>query len=136
MLVLIKRTYKEKETLGYGVVLDGPTQVYAFNTLELPELGNQHNVSCIPEGAYECHKITSPTKGKCFQVMDVPNRTGILLHIGNYATNYHVDTEGCILVGNSFVDINNDGFLDIINSTITLNKLLSILPDSFQIEIV
>jgi hypothetical protein len=135
MLILIKRKYNEKETLGYGAVMDGAIKLFDFNTIELPNLGNQHNISCIPEGEYDCHKITSPTKGKCFQIMDVFNRTAVLIHVGNYATGKKVDTEGCILVGNAFADINADGELDVINSTITLNRLLNTLPIEFKLVI-
>ena len=31
--------------------------------------------------------------------MNVPNRTSILIHMGNFATGKKIDTEGCILVG-------------------------------------
>jgi len=136
MKVLVSRSYREKETLGYGVVLDGSTKVFEFNTIELPQKGNQKNISCIPEGTYTVHKITSPTKGKCFQVMNVPNRTAILLHIGNYVVGKQIDSQGCLLVGNGFEDRNKDGNIDVINSSVTLKKLLELLPNEFQIIII
>ena len=136
MKVVISRKYSEEETSGRGVVFDDDAIVYEFVTLELPELGNQKSISCIPEGTYEVHKITSPTKGKCFQVMNVPGRTSILIHIGNYAHGKKVDTQGCILVGTSFVDMNEDGTIDVSGSTIALNKLLSILPGAFNLHII
>jgi hypothetical protein len=134
--LLISREYGEKETLGYGVVFDGSTKVFEFVTIELPNKGNQNNISCIPEGEYNVHKIISPSKGKCFQVMDVPERIAILIHIGNYATGKKVDTQGCILPGNEFIDINDDGNIDVAGSTDTLKKLLQILPDNFKLTII
>ena len=136
MKLLLSRSYQEKETLGYGAVLDGSTKVFEFKTIELPNEGNQKNISCIPEGTYEVHKITSPTKGKCFQVMDVPNRTFILIHSGNYATGKKVDTEGCILPGKFFMDINKDGNIDIAGSVDTMKELLKTLPDNFKLIII
>lgn len=134
--MVISRKYNDKETTGQGVVFDGDTTVFEFKTLELPELGNQHNISCIPEGKYEVHKIFSPRRGSCFQVMEVPDRTAILIHIGNYATGKKIDTQGCILVGSSFKDMNEDGEIDVIESTITMTKLLSILPGSFNLYVI
>lgn len=69
-------------------------------TLEPPDLDNQPNISCIPEGSYVCSRRKSQkTKGlDTFEVMGVPNRTGILFHWGNSVR----DTEGCILTGSEF----------------------------------
>ena len=63
--------------------------------------------------------------------MDVPNRSYILIHSGNY--NKH--TLGCILVGATLSDINGDGYRDTTNSKETLNKLNEILPDYFKLTI-
>ena len=133
--MLIKRTYQTKETLGNALVVDGMTTMFVFNTIELPWLDNQHMISCIPEGTYAIHKITSVKMGKCFEIQNVPNREGVLIHRGNYATGPKVDTEGCILVGDGFADINKDGNLDIINSTLTLKKLITLLPNEFNLTI-
>jgi len=40
---------------------------------------------------------------------------------------------GCILPGSHFEDINNDGNIDIVESTKTLKELLEILPDTFKL---
>ena len=63
-------------------------------TLELPWRDNQHDISCIPAGVYTCAYTDHPTHGWVYQVMDVPDRDAILLHIGNKPA----DTEGCILL--------------------------------------
>lgn len=52
----------------------------------------------IPAGTYICRLLPHPIHGVCWEVCDVPNRTGILFHVGNDAT----DSEGCILVGFGF----------------------------------
>jgi hypothetical protein len=58
-----------------------------------------------------------------------------LIHKGNYASGNHVDTLGCILPGSCFVDLNEDGNIDIAESTKTLNDLLAVLPESFKLII-
>lgn len=64
-------------------------------TLELPWLDNTRNVSCIPEGTYQCHPVRSPKFGEVYEVKDVPGRSNILFHPGNLPR----DTEGCIIPG-------------------------------------
>lgn len=68
-------------------------------SLEDPWLDNKLNVSCIPDGIYICQPFPSPTHGHTFQVMDVSGgRTYILFHRGNT----HINTQGCILIGEKF----------------------------------
>ena len=140
LLMVINRDYKDKETLGYACILEDDKSVFKFKTIELPMFtvtgqSNMPSTNCIPEGTYKVTKIWSPTKGQCFQVHNVLGRTAILIHKGNYATGKKVDTEGCILVGSKFEDINNDGNLDVVESTVTLTQLLQILPNEFKLII-
>lgn len=100
-------------------------------TLELPWKDNQVNISCIPYGTYNVKKRHSKKFKLHFHVLRVPRRTYILIHSGNYVS----DVEGCILVGDSFTDINNDGLRDVTNSKKTLEKLLNFMPDNFIINI-
>ena len=55
----------------------------------------------------------------------------ILIHSGNYFT----DILGCILVGESFKEINHDGYLDVVNSKVTLSKLVTIAKKGFTLII-
>ena len=104
---------------------------FRCETLELPYLGNQNNISCIPHGLYECQKINSPAHGLCIEIKDVINRTLIRIHPGNYTR----QILGCILVGDSLKDIDRDGILDVTNSVNTLKSLMAILPDVFLLDI-
>lgn len=136
MKAVISRTYNATETIGTISVWDGERPVLSRKTIELPDNGNQKNTSCIPEGAYDVEKITSSTRGEVFYVKDVPGRTGILIHKGNYAAGSHVDTLGCILPGMGFEDINDDGNIDVFDSTRAMNDLLAVLPDKFKVTII
>ena len=83
--------------------------VFAGYTLEKPWRDNKRTLSCIPAGRYPLalrttggfhrryeEKFPVIHKGT-LEVMGVPDRTAILIHIGNRAK----DTQGCILVGKS-----------------------------------
>ena len=130
--LLITRTHENsKQTIGQMLVFEGEKVLFGCNTLELPYLDNQRNISCIPVGVYRCRKRVSPKFGLCFIVEDVPGRSYILIHRGNF----YSDIRGCILVGKGFKDVNKDGIIDVVYSTATVKNLLKILPDSFELEI-
>ena len=94
-LLIIRDTFTDVSTIG-NLYLDGE---WLCDTLELPYLDNQRNISCIPEGQYKVRLRTareSATRDYLhLLVQDVPNRDYILFHIGNSAK----DTRGCVLVG-------------------------------------
>jgi len=100
-------------------------------TMELPDLDNQTNISCIPAGRYNCEKYYSQTHGWCIAILDVPNRTEIRVHPANYTR----QLRGCIAVGESLKDIDKDGVFDVTSSGKTMGKLMAILPDKFEMEI-
>lgn len=71
-------------------------------TAELPWEGNTKGESCIPLGRYVCVWHNSPKFGNCYHVTDVPGRSHVLIHAGNFAGNepaWQSDVEGCILLG-------------------------------------
>ena len=64
-------------------------------TLEPPDKNNKRNISCIPYGSYGCKPYSSRRFPDVWKICDVPNRSYILIHAGNYVRN----TKGCVLVG-------------------------------------
>lgn len=114
----------QKQTLGELQVIEKGQVVFRCNTLELPNKHNQQNISSIPTGVYEGDRSFSVNNLDCIKIKEVPGRTHIQIHAGNF----HTDIEGCILVGSHFTDINKDGYYDVANSRVTLNKLLSFCP--------
>lgn len=123
-LIINRYEEEEKQTLGELTVknCDG-VEVFNCKTLELPWRNNAKKISRIPKGEYLAIKHVSPKFGECIWIQEVPNRTEILIHHGNF----HEDTVGCILVGRKFSDIDGDGYRDVTNSRDTLNELLSLL---------
>jgi len=130
-IILNRYKSSDKQTLGQLILMQCNELLFNCYTLELPWLENQFQISCIPAGLYNVKKRYSVKYKNHFHVQDVPERSFILIHAGNYYT----QTKGCILVGSSLTDINGDGYKDVINSKSTIKKLLEILPDEFRITI-
>jgi len=122
----IQRIYQEDCTVGLLTYKD-----FRCFTLELPYKNNTKNISAIPKGLYPCNKTVSPKFGDCIAVEGVVGRSLIRIHKGNYTS----QIEGCILPGDSLKDINNDGIIDVTNSTKTLRTLLDKLPAEFLLDI-
>ena len=134
-LLLNRYDYQPKQTLGQLFLLDIYDNILAkWDTLELPWLNNERRKSCIPLGNYKCKKHISPKFGRTLWVQDVPNRSEILIHSGNY----HTQILGCILVGKDLKDINGDGYLDVVRSKVAMKELMDSLHDQtgIMLEIV
>lgn len=93
-VVTLLRDYKSNATLGTVLLPSGKV----IKSIERPWLGNQSNISCYPEGVYLAKWIDRSASGKykrIWHVQNVPNRTGILWHVGNLVRH----SKGCTLVG-------------------------------------
>ena len=131
----ISRNYQDYQTPGLLTVFSSGQMLYQCKTLELPYKNNKPDVSCIPEGVYTVKKITRPDGRPGLHIQDVPGRTKILIHTGNYAAGDHPDILGCILVGLKYSYVNSDQYLDIADSTPAFNALYKILPQEFKLHI-
>jgi hypothetical protein len=119
------------QTLGVLELYSGEQKIYECKTLELPWKDNEKQISCIPIGNYKVVPRSSEKYKKHFHITNVPNRTWILIHFGNYFT----QIRGCILTGTGFSDINKDGHLDVVNSKVALDALLEKAPNGFELTI-
>lgn len=133
--LILSRTYDPLETRGTFIIFDGEKELFRCKCLELPNKANQRNVSCIPEGSYDAEKYSDSKHPNTFWVKNVPGRDGILIHIGNFANGVKVDTEGCLLPGIDFVDIDGNGTLDVTGPDIAMRALNYFLPDKFKLII-
>jgi hypothetical protein len=117
----------EHQTLSKVYVYDREGALIAnCYALELPWRGNERRVSCIPSGTYPAVLHTSPRFGKSIWIKEVPGRSEILIHKGNF----NHDTLGCPLLGENTVDINGDGQLDVTNSTNTVKKVIDAIKEN------
>jgi hypothetical protein len=120
------------QTLGMIHVVNENNEIQlTCRTLELPWKDNQKYISCIPAGVYKVIKHKSPKFKNCFWIQDVPDRSEILIHKGNY----HTDILGCVLVGSDLALVNNDKLLDVKDSIKTIARLNELLPKEFEIKI-
>ena len=78
-----------------------------------------------------CRKITSPSLGECIEIMEVPGRTHIRIHKGNFTS----QIKGCVLVGEALKDINGDLIPDVESSTSAFKKLMEATPKLFKLVI-
>ena len=120
--------FKSDANGTFGKFLDLQGQVLAY-TCERPWAGNAVGISDIPAGSYAVIGHNSPEHPHTWEITGVPGRSNILIHNGNTEK----DSEGCILVGDSFGVV--DGLPAVLNSVNTLNKLRSELPSGFTLVI-
>lgn len=97
-VVLAREPSTDQGTLGI-LTIEGVT----FHSLELPWRNNRRQRSCIPTGEYVCRLVRSPRFGRVFHVTNVPGRSAILIHSGNFAGDvekgYQSHVQGCVLLG-------------------------------------
>ncbi|WP_417369135.1 DUF5675 family protein [Gelidibacter japonicus] len=110
----LTRVYKSGGTNG-TLTLNG--QFVCF-TIELPWRENAKNISCISEGVYELQPRLSIKHKAHLQVLDVYNRSQILIHAANDAL---VELQGCIAPVMQLTGIGTG-----IQSQRALQKLLSL----------
>jgi len=138
--IILKRKYTKEQTLGEAsIAIDGKV-VISFKTLELPWLNNKSQVSCIPEGKYDVKVRTSEKYKRHLHIQNVKDRSYILIHSGNFAGSKNPKTGksdilGCILVGKTHNDLDNDGILDITHSISTMKNIMSLIKDDDKISI-
>ncbi len=95
-------------------------------TLELPWRENFRSVSCIPAGEYDVKIRISPKYGEIYWVTEVPGRSFILIHSGNWAGDtskgYKTHVNGCILLGKQRGIL--AGQWAVLNSRITVRRFM------------
>lgn len=128
-MLTIKRWYMNDCTIGRLTLSGSAFQCF---TLELPWLENQRGISCVPRGKYKAFKRMSPKNGSVIEFANVPQRTNIQIHRGNYTR----QIEGCVLVGDAVRFLDADSIPDVANSGATMDKLLALLPNEFEVEII
>jgi len=118
-LFLTRKHGDLKQQLG-----DLTVGAFSFKTMELSYKGNRRNISSIPTGRYQMKWTFSPRFMKyTYEIMNVPNRSGIRIH----SANWYSQLNGCIALGTHYSDLNRDSHADIVNSSVSVNKMNAIL---------
>lgn len=126
---VVLRRVSQTDLGTYGMLIADDRTL--CHTCEDPWNENARFVSCIPPGTYRVAKRVSPKYGHHWHVQNVPGRTLILIHNGNYTT----DTEGCILVGDGFMRDRESQIIGVTNSKNTMKRLRAVLPNAFMLEV-
>lgn len=108
--------------MGTFGVLDVPGADLCVYTIERPWLDNVPFKSCIPSGIYPMSKHDTFTKkGAQWRIDDVPNRSAILVHVGNTID----DVVGCVAPGLALGFVNGKwGVVSSTNATTKFNAAL------------
>lgn len=119
-------------TIGRLFVLDDfANPLFDCYTLELPWRENKQNISCIPIGRYPIRPRTSKKYGLHLEVLNVPDRSYILIHEANFVS----QLRGCIAVGRFLTDINFDGLLDVSHSKEAKQRITSLITEPTELII-
>lgn len=126
--VIIVRVAKDQDgTFGRMFLPGGAERASA----EPPWKDNRTSVSCIPPGEYECELTESPHFGLCPEILNVPGRTHIRMHAGNFAGDAEAgrktDSEGCVLPGLRFAVLQGQGVVS--GSRTALAELMDAVSD-------
>ena len=88
-IVVVRHYFSENYTIG-KLYIDGG---YFCDTLEPSTTATEH--PAVKTGVYSLVIAWSPKFGSYMPRIEVPKRSGILFHVGNYPH----DTKGCVLLG-------------------------------------
>jgi hypothetical protein len=123
---LVREPSTEDGTLGEMFNPDGSHLCF---TMELPWKDNEPQKSCIPVGTYTCVPHNSATHPGTWELLNVPNRSEILIHTGNT----DADSLGCILVGRTIGALN--GVPAVLLSSVAFHVMKRTVPSTFQLTI-
>jgi len=115
------------------------TEGFICKIFELPWRDNQRSISCIPPGEYDVIIRLSPKYGRVYHVTNVPNRSYILMHSGNWAGDvnkgFKTHTNGCLLTGLEFGFLSNQRA--ILNSRVALRRFMDKMSERpFRLKII
>lgn len=100
-------------------------------TAELPWINNKQNISCIPTGEYKAFlKLSPKRKYFVYELIDVPKRKNVQLHIGNVPLR---DSDGCILAGESYAFV--DGKVVVADSADAFKEFMALSTKRKNIDI-
>lgn len=128
--------FEESPQGTVGVLRDdfGDFQCYVG---ELPERENMRRISRIPAGSYRVVSHHSPRFKRCWLLLDVPGRSNILIHRGNYFGDKHqgwqTHSQGCLIVGSKYGILGKQRA--VLASAVAFAHLKTILPVDFTLEI-
>ena len=130
---IFRLEYEDKQVLGDCAITESGKDIFLAKSLERADNNNKRNISCIPQGKYLC-LLEYSNRFDCdlWEIKGVPNRSECKFHSANY---WH-DLNGCIALGTKYLDIDNDGFRDVLSSKNTMKKFHKVLEGLTEIQLI
>ena len=140
-VVMIRTEDNGKQTASSAFAFDGTRKVFEFSTLEPPWKNNEVKKSCIRAGRYKVVRRYSARFKDHFIILNTEGRDLVLFHIGNFMGSLNPktekpDSEGCVLSGMGFADIDKDGNPDLVSSRTAHERLLQWAPEGFILDVI
>lgn len=130
MIILSLKRFSSTDKGTFGVLLD-EKGLPICDTVELPYKDNVPKISCIPAGEYLAKKSFYNKGGyECYELQGVPNRSDILIHVGNTIN----DIQGCILIGYGWGRLAT--YPAVVNSRDIFKSFMYMMKDEEQFKLV
>ena len=133
--IRIERDWQDSnQTLGKCTVYDENNKpIFSSMSLERGWRDNQNMISCVPLGTYSVVLESSNRfKKDLWELKNVPNRSECKFH----SANYWFQLNGCIALGRSLADINNDGYQDVTSSKNTMKSFHKALEGETCVDLI
>jgi len=120
LIRLHRKNGNKDQTLGFCNVVDEYfSPIFSSISLERGKRNNQPNISCVKAGTYIVKREWSEKFQKeLWEIKEVPGRSECKFHV----VNFFRDLNGCVGLGTSPADIDNDGNIDITKSKLTMDE--------------
>jgi hypothetical protein len=133
--IRIERDWQDSnQTLGKCTVYDENNKpVFSSMSLERGWRDNQNMISCVPLGTYSVVlEYSNRFKTDLWELKNVPNRSECKFH----SANYWFQLNGCLALGRSLADINNDGYQDVTSSKNTMKSFHKALEGETSVDLI
>ena len=122
------------QTLGKCTVYDEFNKpLFSSMSLERGWRNNEARISCVPVGNYiVVLEYSNRFNTNLWELKDVPNRIECKFH----SANFWRQLNGCIALGRSLVDIDNDGYKDVTSSKSTMKSFHKALKGETKVNLI
>ena len=135
LLKLHRFKQSKNSTQGVFSVLINEMPVFFCCSLERGWRNNENRVSCIPIGEYFLeYEMSNAFKTKLWEIKNSGKRTEVKIHVANFWK----ELEGCIALGLSFIDMDNDKEIDVTYSRPTISTFHRLLKpyENYRVKLV
>ncbi|WP_238130993.1 DUF5675 family protein [Vibrio cincinnatiensis] len=116
----LKRTKQMGETTLGKLTIEGVSKSWFVLEPAGPDSVTEGSDKRIKAGSYKLHPYSSPKYPSVYELQNVPGRTYILIHAGNY----HNDTFGCLMPGKTWGSVDKSHYY-VGNSKSALKEIFS-----------